>query len=138
MKEFMPIEECNKCGGACCQRMPAPYTPADIESIFGSLYEAIESGKVAIDAWDGDVPLYFLRPKIVGVAKLVDYSWGGTCMHWSDKGCALPREQMPTFCKTLEPKANGGSCDDHIKKENSKYFAALLWKRAKVDFTRWV
>lgn len=132
MKEYYKPEICAKCGGECCKTMPAAYTPKDILRIFGSVKKAVCSGTVAIDWWEADRPLYFMRPKIVGVSELYDPTWGGVCIHYSDNGCLLDRDKMPTFCKTLEPKEND-KCDDHIKRHNCKYLAGLLWKRSKMQ-----
>ncbi len=134
MKEYLSTEKCIECKGRCCKLMPAPYTPKDIIRIFGDINTAIKSNIVAIDCWDDDIPLYFIRPKIVNVDNLVDFSWGGRCIHLTDLGCSLLRKNMPTFCKLLEPEKNG--CSSHFKKHNSKYWAGLLWKRSKIDLTK--
>ena len=135
MKEYLNSEICSKCGGKCCLRMPGCYTPNDITRIFRSVEDAIQSGLVAIDWWEAEGPLYYMRAAVLGVSNLYDPSWGGQCIHWSKEGCKLSREQMPTFCKTLEPKIDG-KCDDHIKKHNEKYLAGLLWKRSNLDLSK--
>ena len=135
MNEFFKPEICKKCGGTCCLRLPAPYTPKDIQAIFGGIEQAIQSGKVAIDNWENPI-LYFMRPKTVLNNNLYDPSWGGACIHHKSNGCELPRDKMPTYCKTLEPKEDG--CDNHFKKENSKFWAGILWKKSKVDLRKFI
>lgn len=136
VKGYLPTKECVKCRGACCKHLPAPYTPKDVVRIFGNVEGAIKSNLIAIDWWEADEPLYFIRPKVKEVSKLYDASWGGECIHLTESGCALPREKMPTFCKILKPRENGGTCSDGIKKHNSKYVAGLLWKRLELGATR--
>ena len=134
MNEYLSPEICKKCGGKCCKRLPAPYTPKDIIRIFGNVQNAIKSGIVAIDCWDRKLePLYFIRPKIKGVKKLYHRSWGGECMHFGKNGCNLPREKMPFFCKTLEPKDGEIICDDHLHGHSEKHLAGILWRRSKIN-----
>ncbi len=102
-REFLSTEFCVGCGH-CCKRMPAPYTPSDIVRIFGGVKEAKSSGIVAIDWWEDEFPIYFMRPKTVETNRLHDPSWGGRCIHLKKHGCELPREKRPFFCKALEPK----------------------------------
>jgi len=132
MKEYLPTDDCKKCGGQCCKSLPAPYIPKDILKIFGDVQTAINSGLVAIDRWEANIPMYFIRPKTKGVDRLYDFSWGGECIHLTDKGCSLPREKMPFFCKTVEPQSNF-ECNDHLSKYNSKYWAGVLWKRSRIN-----
>jgi len=136
MKEFEPNSFCKSCGN-CCKSMPGSYTAKDILRIFGSIKAAVESGKVAIDWWEGNKPLYYMRPKVAGVSKLYDPSWGGRCIHLTDNGCELTRDKMPTHCKTLRPmEKQGGDCVQvGIKKHNEKYRAAMSFKRAKINLS---
>lgn len=136
MKEYLPTELCKNCGGKCCKKIPAPYLPSDIRRIFGDIEKAVKSGMVAIDWWEGDNPLYFMRPKTIKTDDLYDPSWGGQCIHLTETGCALPRNQRPHHCKTPEPKEND-ECDSHFKKNNSKYWAGIAFKRAKIDLKKW-
>jgi len=133
MKEYLPNKLCVECKGKCCKRMPAPYAPNDILRIFESIEKAIKSNTVAIDWWETSEPLYFIRPKTKGTTKLYDASWGGECIHLTKNGCELPRNKMPHYCKTLEATKSG--CNDHHHKHNSKYWAGLSWKKAKIDLS---
>jgi Fe-S-cluster containining protein len=132
MKEYLNKEICAACGGYCCKKMPAPYVPKDILRIFGSVEAAVASGKVGIDSFPLDTPGYYMRPKTIGVESLADFSLSGVCVFLSEKGCSLPREQMPTLCKNVEPKP-GLRCDDHLRRGNYNYLAALLWRHSKMD-----
>ena len=134
-RDFYIPEICIKCGGDCCKRSPAPYTPKDISRIFGGIEKAIDSGTIAIDWWEGDRPIYFVRPKTIKTKALYDPSWGGQCIHLRTDGCKLSRDKMPTFCKALEPKDNG-ECVDHVKRFPSKLLAAKLWKRSGIDLSK--
>jgi len=136
MKEYFNPEICKKCGGECCKRQPAPYTPMDIMRIFGSVEIAIQSGKVAIDWWGEIEKLYFFRPKVQGVYQLYHPSWGGVCIHWTETGCELPREKMPYFCKIGKPSETR-NCHPPYRRHNERYYAGLLWKRTKIDFNQW-
>ena len=85
MKEYLNPKLCSECGGECCLRLPGCYTPNDIKRIFGSVDKAVQSGLVAIDWWEASPPLYYVRARSVGVPRLYDPSWGGRCIHWTEK-----------------------------------------------------
>lgn len=116
--------------------LPGPYTPADIKRIFGSVEKAIKSNLVAIDWWEAEESLYFIRPRVEGVDDLYDPSWGGECIHLTDTGCNIPFDNRPTYCKALKPKKYH-DCDDSIGGHNSKYRAAIQWKKSKIDLSNW-
>lgn len=126
--EFSPSKICTECAGACCKSISGPYTPDDVIRIFGSVQGAKDSGIVAIDSWSGDPEKYFMRPRLKNAKyTLYDFSFGGECIHLTDKGCSLERDKMPHFCKRLEPK-EGPSCNDHCGNfRNSKDLAKELW-----------
>ena len=134
MNDYLPNKQCAICKGECCKNLPAPYTPNDIIRIFGSVENAVKSGEVAIDWWEASPPLYFMRPKIKGVEKLYHPAWRGECIHLTNKGCRLPRNKQPSYCKYLEPRKSAKDrCNPHNKKENSKYTSAMEFKKAKID-----
>lgn len=139
MKFYKVTKQCNKCKGSCCKQLPGCYTPQDIKRLFPaktvkkSVELALSTNKIAIDWWEGNKELYFLRPSTkdkMGI--IIDPSYGGECIYLSEKGCKLSFSQRPYFCKTLEPKESG--CDDHIKKGNCKLVAGKMWDKTKVLF----
>jgi len=97
-----------------------------------SVKKALATGKIAIDWWESDGPIYFLRPATkdkVGV--VYDPSWGGQCIFLTPTGCELSKRERPEFCKRVEPNENG-DCDAHTE-VSSKLAGALMWKKSKVD-----
>ncbi|MDD5013825.1 MAG: YkgJ family cysteine cluster protein [Atribacterota bacterium] len=132
-------ELCKKCKGKCCKGLPGEYSPEDIERIFPaknlklSVEMALKTKKIAIDWWEDDKPLYFLRPATKGnEGKIYDPSWGGECVFLKKTGCSLPKEERPEVCRLLEPRAEEDKCVSHYK-ENPKYAMGLLWKKTKLD-----
>jgi hypothetical protein len=133
-KYYYNFKLCKECNGACCKRMPGVYHPKDIKKIFGNLDNAIKSSIVAIDWWEGDKPLYYLRPKTKSaINKLYDGSWGGECIHYTVNGCNLPLKQRPYFCKTLIPKKN--NCHYINTKLGDKLQSCKLFKKYKIDLS---
>lgn len=123
---------CTACGGRCCQEYAGEYHPDDIGPItVDSLASKFADGTYAIDWWEGDVRpgksewscSMFIRPAHVGVTKLRDPSWGGTCIHWHTVGgCCFEWHRRPKGCRELVPD----------KKRNctrvfDKRAAALAW-----------
>jgi hypothetical protein len=104
----------------------------DIIRIFGSVENAVKSGKVAIDWWEGDPGEYFMRPKTVGKEhKLFDPSWGGICIHYSPfSGCILNRNEMPYICKILVPGVD--SCKNPLP-VSEKLLSAKSFRDAGID-----
>ena len=71
MKNNENFENCKKCGGTCCRRMPGQYIPEDLfdhEMTKEELKKFIlEVGNISIDFWIADEEsdyedLYYLRP----------------------------------------------------------------------------
>ena len=133
-KNYLNSKICKECGGACCKRMPGACFPEDFEKpLLENLMEAFESGNWSIDWWEGDPrdnkdnleKAYYIRPRIKGISKLFDPTWGGECIFLRKKGCALSPEERPTTCRMLEPKPEGKSCISHDGAE--KRGAALAW-----------
>lgn len=138
---YQPTKQCQLCKGMCCKQLPAPYSPFDIKKLFPaetfikSIALAINSNTIAIDWWEGNNPLPFLRPKTKNNQRSIyDPSWGGECIHLTDSGCNLKFENRPHYCKTLEPKEP--DCDAHLK-VNSKLTAAKAWRKTKIDLFQW-
>ncbi len=106
-------DACTECGGVCCKKYPGAAMPED----FGmpdttKLVEALRSGKWAIDRWEADTPLYYVRPAVTSaIGQLFDYSWGGPCVFLSGTGCKLPPDDRPSGCRLLEPDVLG--CIEH-------------------------
>jgi len=131
--DFPPTELCVQCNGACCRRLPGAFFPDDLGDItVEGVVAFVLSGRACFDSWDGDprddkdelAEAYFLRPRAVNARhKVVDRSWGGdVCVHLSDSGCMLSRDEMPTACKALEP--GKVRCVDHSGGKNE---AAIAW-----------
>ena len=134
-------ELCAKCGGKCCKIAPGAAFPKD----FGlpgdptKLKLAFESGKWAIDWWEGDArkgknelgETYFVRPAIKGKeGNLRDPAWGGECTFLTEVGCSLPVDERPLNCKMTEPQPEGVGCTLHKNKD--KRAAAVAW----IPFTK--
>ena len=108
---------CSECGGACCKRKPGIYTPEQFESIsYDSIKELLDSGTFAIDWWEDDTPIYFIRPRIKGEPAIYG-SWGGECINLTSKGCSLDFKDRPHACQTLVPNLISGErkCYDNMK-----------------------
>uniref|UniRef100_A0A6M3LEY7 Putative zinc-or iron-chelating protein n=1 Tax=viral metagenome TaxID=1070528 RepID=A0A6M3LEY7_9ZZZZ len=136
MEFHYDYEICKKCGGECCKKMPGAYTPKDIENIFGSVENAVKSGKVAIDWWEGKTPKYFMRPKTIKSNELYDPSWGGECTHLKENGCELTEEKRPSMCKIMKPYPdNNCRCELPKPFTNDKEYAVHLWKKSGIDLS---
>jgi len=130
---FENKEICEKCGGACCKRMPACASPLDFDMNRNKFLSILKTGEWAIDWLDKntfDEPdgtekerAYFIRPAVKGVTNLFDNSKKGECIFLEEKGCRLSIEQRPIGCRLLEPKENF-NCILHFG--NTKE-AALSW-----------
>jgi hypothetical protein len=148
-------EICRKCGGACCKRMPGCAIPDDIAKLFPaetiqeSVKKALLSKKWSIDWWEGDTPVYFLRPVAIAPkflveietkkSKIFDASWGGKCIYLEEFGCILPRDSRPDQCKRFKPimkKEGVFECDivdNQFIKLGGKLYYANLWKKRGID-----
>ena len=123
---------CKKCGGKCCKAIPGGALPEDFgEPLFDNLKQAFATGNWAIDWWESDPTGqdkidcgYFIRPKVKGVNKIYDPSWGGECIFLEDGvGCKLLPHERPANCRLTEPKVNG-KCIVHGA---SKKDVAIAW-----------
>ena len=143
-------EVCAVCEKPCCEHMPGVCIPAD----FGTpnlpkLFDALESGKYAIDWWEGNpMPMaeqddesrlreahkqgYFVRPATKKeVGNVFDPSWGGECVFLTEKGCELPLKKRPAQCRVIVPV--GGKCEPSIG-FNKQEVAQSWWPyRGKVE-----
>lgn len=143
-KFYPPSKRCGTtCLGQCCQIMPGCTTPRDIKKLYPadtlieSLRLALESGKFAIDWWEGKTLKYFVRPAtkpsyLVGKNQkswmIYDPSWGGPCVFWTkEKGCELSFEVRPQNCKVVKPGPKG-ECSTGYK-QHPKLVSAKAWKR---------
>ena len=131
MKNFQNIEICKECGGKCCKRLPGSTLPEDFgEPMLENIRKAIDSGKWAVDWWDGDPTgktdlrcAYFIRPKTKEFSGVYDPSCGGECIFLTESGCQLQKDERPTECRLLEPKKDG-YCKQH---GGGKRGAAVAW-----------
>jgi hypothetical protein len=127
---------CAECGGRCCKTAPGGTFPDD----FGlpdeaSLRRALNSGRYAIDWWEGDVvpdgdrdQVYFVRPAVAGCeGQRRDPSWGGICTFYAwGKGCELDFSSRPYECRFLEPASK---CQTHYPSGSpSKKASAIAWR----------
>jgi len=131
---FVNKEICSACGGKCCKDIPGCYYPEDfnMENGYSKLKEALKTGKIAIDWWEGDpregkdeyTRGYFVRPAtkwMEGV--LYDPSWGGECIFLTNSGCQLEEDKRPLNCRKLEPGADKCIPHDGVSKRD----AAIAW-----------
>jgi len=133
-------EICSECGGKCCKEYPGIAFPSDFDMPnTEKLKAALESGKWAIDWWDGDPRgdgcdsldrAYFIRPATIDrVGKLLDASWGGQCVFLSDSGCVIKSDERPLNCRMVEPRADG-DCINHFRDNNNVFIkraSAIEW-----------
>jgi hypothetical protein len=131
---------CSSCGGKCCKQMPGITHPEDwgLPSDTSRLEAALNSGRWAIDWWEGDPEnttgdymkdnvdrAFYVRPATQGnEGLLMDASWGGACTFHSEIGCTLSTNDRPKECRDLKP-AEGGSCS--MTTEFTKRNAAIAW-----------
>lgn len=131
-KNYLNIEICKRCGGKCCKAMPGGCLPEDFgESLLENLTKAFKTGNYAVDWWEGDPTGndeiecgYYVRPKVKGVDRIYDPSWGGECIFFTNgKGCELSPSERPANCRLLEPKETG-NCKLHgVEKDK----IAIAW-----------
>jgi len=109
---YKPSARCATCGDqSCCSAAPGIYYPEDFDYPEEEVRIGLRTGKVSIDYWEDDPPIYYARPRIVG-AGMVDPSWGGKCSHLTATGCSLDWKKRPRGCRMLEP-SDKGECDEH-------------------------
>lgn len=122
-----PGKFCADCGN-CCRHYPGGHLPSDFGlDIPAGVRAALESGRYALDWWEGDVDghdnlscVYYLRPSTKGKeGHIFDPSWGGECTFLTASGCSLSREKMPAECKALRPRTTAdGDCPSTLIKED--------------------
>lgn len=108
----------------CCQNIPGSFVPDDIKLDVDVIAAKLTLNEWAVDYWEGDTQLYYLRPAVAFCTKYIDASWGGPCGYLQSDGCKLPFERRPTQCKSLVPKS-GDRCLQ--PKEYEKHAVALMW-----------
>ena len=133
--EYLNEGICAACGGECCASMPGSSFPEDWEpDIEQNVRDAIESGKWAVDWWEGDPRVgsetidraYYVRPATKGnEGRIFDPAYRGACTFWdSEKGCMLPFEKRPKECRTIEPHRNSDEC---MSPNYNKRTGAVAW-----------
>ena len=126
MKTYQNKDICTKCGGRCCKYLPGGVSPADLTEVTKeSLLRLLQTGKYAIDWWEGDYPEYFIRPAIKNCSSIFDPAWGGECVFLTDIGCELPPKERPYQCRMLEPVSEGKRC---VKHGGDKETVKNMWK----------
>lgn len=132
---------CTECGGNCCKN----YAGGAIPSEFGApskpvmmykIWRALASGLWAVDSWEGDPrpdidelsETMYLRPAHTNaISKVMDRSWGGTCVFWdNDGGCSLSWDERPAVCRDLVPNyLSTAGCFNN--EQYTKGAVALAW-----------
>lgn len=109
------------CKGKCCRSMGCHFSPDDFKEIsFDYLKREIDKGNISIDWWVSDEPQYFLRMRNIN-SKIIDPSWGGQCILWTEKGCSLKFEERPKGARMLKPNLlNSDNCKQFYSKESCK------------------
>jgi hypothetical protein len=111
----------------CCTVMPGSFAPNDIKLNVKFIANKLFLNEWAVDYWEDEPPLYYLRPATVGCKEYIDPSWGGICIYLTENGCKLNFEERPTQCKALIPgydKESGCVLPKHC----TKHYIALLWQ----------
>jgi len=133
-KNYLNVEVCKECGGACCKKMPGAAYPEDFGGpLLENLVEAFESGNWAIDWWEGDPrgnkdeleKAYYIRPRTKNSTRLFDPSFGGECIFLNKRGCKLLPGGRPKSCRMLEPNLGGKDCIHHNGAGKRK--ATIAW-----------
>ena len=116
-KPYVTPDICGPCGGQCCLKVPGANWPQDfgLPRIKKQLREALDSGRYAIDWWEGDPRhdyhdddemgcAYFVRPAVKGMEGVLrDPTWGGPCTFLEEGvGCVLDPKQRPRACRWLD------------------------------------
>ena len=113
---------CRKCKGSCCKLLPGIYHPKDIRGPKrDTIAKMLRERRAAVDCWEGDSPIFYLRPIAGDSMRVFDPSWGGSCQHLTPRGCALPRDRRPLGCLTIEVTTK--DCEAHT----DKYVCANWW-----------
>ena len=121
---------CSACKGQCCKNMPGICLPEDFDHDYSKVKETLKGGRYAIDWWEDDIPVYYIRPALKGKeGKLLDPAWSGTeCTFLEEKGCTLSLEARPAQCRQLEPAKP--ICIEHI---GNKLVYAKQWDQEKIQ-----
>ena len=121
---------CSSCKSVCCKILPGICSPDDFKGQ-EHIRNKILSEKYAIDWYEGETVIYFVRPATkdaVGVT--FDPSWGGECVFLKEDGCVLKFEERPFTCRAMVPKEGGGCASFE-----DKFQSACRWKDYQ-DFLR--
>lgn len=135
---FVQPETCGSCGGACCKQLPGIASPDDFgapdrDEMRMRLKTAFDSGRWAIDWWEGDPrdgrdeldSARYVRPATKWrEGRVRDASWGGACTFFGAVGCELAADERPLGCRSLEPAANHKDCIPH---DGDKRDMAIAW-----------
>lgn len=130
---------CAECGGSCCLGAPGCCLPDDIARLFpaSTLHQSVElalaGGRFAIDWWEGEPCIPFMRPATKGKEGVShDPSWGGNCTFLREHGCELGDQERPHQCRVLRPNADIDQCKapDGWR---SKFDYACQWKETGID-----
>ena len=120
-------ELCIECRGKCCKSNPGILHPDDIE--IKDISSMLKSENYAIDWWEGEPNLYFLRPAIKGnQGKIFHPAWGGECVFLKSNGCILEYDKRPRQCKELKP---GEQCS--LPEGKDKYAYAKFWEKISLE-----
>lgn len=140
LMDVQNADVCSACGGACCKAMPGGTHPADwgapdVDTMRARLAAALDSGRYAIDWWEGDPrgleygepdhvdQGFYVRPATKGnEGRVYDASWGGECTFLTPTGCSMEHAARPLECRTLEPKYPM-RCEQH----HGKHATAIAW-----------
>jgi len=118
---------CRACGGACCKHGAGIYAPTDFDQEITPAFvlALLQTGRMAIDWWDGDATggerdrTCYIRPRHKNERAVVA-GWGGVCVNWSaDSGCALPPATRPYQCRMLIPHEENGVRACHYNPEDA-------------------
>ena len=122
---FQNESACTTCQGLCCKAMPGIVYPKDIDGeLSDNIMTMLYSGLYAIDWYEGNPAMYYLRPAIKGDGRVYSPSWGGECIFLSTSGCDLQFSDRPRGCRMLGPKPGNISCDAH---GHTKKHGAEAW-----------
>lgn len=125
---------CATCG-KCCQEHAGFLWPQDVRPLdFVTVFDLLSTGRYVIDWWEGDPRpegelgcIYMIRPSHVGVAAMLDPSWGGACTFLTSTGCELAFDERPTECKALLPvSVSEGGCH-FVAEYDGKEAVAIAW-----------
>lgn len=97
---------CSLCKGMCCKGLPGICWPGDIQPLdLATILSMVNSGRYAIDYWEGDPQIYWIRPSIKGNTSPIDPVFRGECIFLTDKGCSLTFSERPAQCRAITPSS---------------------------------